>query len=65
MSFGRLVADFCRLSVGRGVNQLARRELSLSPALLDSIRDNHRQGTKMDGPQQVKMSLIINVLVRS
>ena len=53
MSFGRLVADFCRLSVGRQINLLARREISLSPIVLDSIRDAHRQGTKLDGASRV------------
>ena len=50
------MTDFCRLAIGRGVNQLARREISLTPIVADSIRDAHRQGTRMDGPARVSLN---------
>ncbi|KAK6056130.1 ribosomal protein S11 [Cooperia oncophora] len=53
----RLATDFSRLLLGRNTMWpvLQARPLSVSPALLDSIRDAHKAGTKVAGVAQEVM----------
>lgn len=56
MALGKLGLTFSRLCVTKNVPILcASRNFQTSTSLLDSIRDNHRQGTQIAGPQQEVM----------
>lgn len=59
----QLAVDFSKLLLGRGSapTMAQARHLSISPSLLDSIRDAHRAGTKITGAAKVDVVYTIFV----